>query len=404
MAGTPHVTLDFKTSDGLVLAAIKRLSQFDEKPMTRGPESSQIMRRDQETRSTDPRVSANSGTTFCWLFPFDYPLLLYCISVLLFKTEASRINWSVLLEVRYELTYFTFGFLCVSTLLYADGLLLKRMTATDNWRHLYDTFAIVLSSPTRIYEVIRSLLACKICMTVYCHFKQEIPLLNSTTWDRQLEHIDRIVHFGCSPSELCLTVGSIDWLARTIDWLYAVWYLLTPVVLVYFLIHPIRGTRWHFFTCFILLWIIGGSLAICFPSLGPTYVNPTQYTGLNAPTAHSLQHELWIHYQELLTNPAQYNVVNFEGIAAFPSLHVGIVVLYTIALRHSKPVFWMLALYSVIVQVGSVFLGWHYAVDGYFAAILAIAIYALTRPLFRFPTISDQSSTCIHNRAIDTAK
>jgi hypothetical protein len=361
------------------------------------------MHRDQELPSTDICVSTSCGDAFRWVFPFDYPLLLYGVSVLLIGTGASRINWHVLLDFRYELPYFAFGFLCVSTLLYAEGLLLKRRSFSENLRQLYETFAAIILNPARIHEVIRSLLACKICMTIYCHFKQEIPLLNSAIWDRQLEQLDRIVHLGYSPSELCLAVGNIDWLARTIDWSYAVWYLLTPVVLVFFLIHPSPETRRHFFTCFILLWMIGGSLAICLPSLGPAYVNPTKYAGLDAPTAHRLQQELWIHYQELLSNPAQYKVVNYEGIAAFPSLHVGIIVLYTIAVRHSRPAFLTLVVYSVIVQAGSVFLGWHYAIDGYFAAILAIAIYGFTRPLFRAPAASGRSDTCLPNRAIDAA-
>ena len=72
----------------------------------------------------------------------------------------------------------------------------------------------------------------------------------------------------------------------------------------------------------------------------------------------------------------------YEGIAAFPSLHVGMIVLFTLALRRYGPVFWCLAVYSLIVQIGSVALGWHYAIDGYAGALLAAAVFYGTRGMF----------------------
>ena len=39
----------------------------------------------------------------------------------------------------------------------------------------------------------------------------------------------------------------------------------------------------------------------------------------------------------------------------------------------------LLALYAAAIQVGSVVLAWHYAVDGYFGAILAFRVPGLSQ-------------------------
>ena len=55
-----------------------------------------------------------------------------------------------------------------------------------------------------------------------------------------------------------------------------------------------------------------------------------------------------------------------------PSLHVAFAVLVAIIVwRRSFPLGLLLAIYAAIMQVGSVVLGWHYAVDGYAGALCA---------------------------------
>ena len=64
------------------------------------------------------------------------------------------------------------------------------------------------------------------------------------------------------------------------------------------------------------------------------------------------------------------------GISAMPSLHNAIAVLYAlIAFRIGKAIGIFMSLYAAIIFVGSVHLGWHYAVDGIIAAIAMYAIW-----------------------------
>jgi hypothetical protein len=74
----------------------------------------------------------------------------------------------------------------------------------------------------------------------------------------------------------------------------------------------------------------------------------------------------------------------FGGISAMPGLHVGIAVLFAVvALQRSKALGVLLIFYAALIQVGSVVLAWHYAVDGYLGAVLAIVCWRVAGTLTR---------------------
>lgn len=68
----------------------------------------------------------------------------------------------------------------------------------------------------------------------------------------------------------------------------------------------------------------------------------------------------------------------FYGIAAMPSLHVGAVTMLAIFLYQASPLLGLIgAAFTLITFVGSLFLQWHYAVDGYVGFTMAVATCAL---------------------------
>jgi membrane-associated phospholipid phosphatase len=64
------------------------------------------------------------------------------------------------------------------------------------------------------------------------------------------------------------------------------------------------------------------------------------------------------------------------GISAMPSMHVATSVLMALyAARHARWAGWIMWIFAGLIQIGSVHLGWHYAVDGYLGGIVALAAW-----------------------------
>jgi membrane-associated phospholipid phosphatase len=87
---------------------------------------------------------------------------------------------------------------------------------------------------------------------------------------------------------------------------------------------------------------------------------------LEAPV---LQDSLWTAYAA---------TPSFSSISAFPSMHVAIAMLVFLACRHIS--WWLKVLsaaYLALIFLGSIFLGWHYAIDGYAGAGIALAAWWL---------------------------
>ena len=333
--------------------------------------------------------------SFRWIYPYEYPLLLYClIAFIVAKCYNLQINWFVFFDITYDIQL---AKIAIPIMLFYVAFVVQRTggSSGDQLKFLRRYFAN-LFTPAAIrpfllvlYEFFRAVLAIKVCLMVYCHLKQEIPVLNPNLFDDTLWQIDRWVHFGFSPVNISLQLLSAPWIALLIDKIYTLWYTLKAPFLLYFILLAKSEQRMHFITCYLLLWMIGGAFAIAYPSLGPVYTNPELFKSLNTPTAHKLQQMLWKHYQQLLANPTGYRIFIYEGIAAFPSLHVAIAVLFTIAVKEHKWAFRLMVFFSLSIQIGSVLLGWHYAVDGYFGALMAIAIFLATRQFW--PELKQES-------------
>jgi hypothetical protein len=147
-----------------------------------------------------------------------------------------------------------------------------------------------------------------------------------------------------------------------------------------------------------LSWI---QIAVLLPAAGPVYF--TRVTGQSGPyselmrtvhavplTATWIQESLWANY--VLPSGGL-----MKGIAAFPSLHVAMPVLYAVSSRTTAArVSWWS--YAGLIFVGSVVLGWHYAVDGYAAVLLVVGCWWLACQIHRPSTPRDPSAPAVHNR------
>jgi membrane-associated phospholipid phosphatase len=68
-----------------------------------------------------------------------------------------------------------------------------------------------------------------------------------------------------------------------------------------------------------------------------------------------------------------------SGITAMPSMHVSFAMLLFLSTRElNKKAGYITLIYLLFIQVGSVHLGWHYAVDGYISMILTWILWRLS--------------------------
>ncbi|ANQ22449.1 hypothetical protein BA893_12470 [Vibrio natriegens] len=223
--------------------------------------------------------------------------------------------------------------------------------------------------------------------------KSLIPTMNSFYWDHQFSDIDKIIHFGYTPWEITHTVFSSPWTSLMINVAYNAWFFVMWGVLIFFLIYKKKLLlRQQFLLTFVLSWmILGIFLATLLSSAGPCFMElitgDTRYVplmdklnlqsqyltsiDLGRLWALSTQEYLW---HEYITSTNSIG----SGISAMPSMHVSIAILMALSTyRINKKVGYIFYLFAVVIQIGSVHLGWHYAIDGYVSIIFTILLWKI---------------------------
>lgn len=221
---------------------------------------------------------------------------------------------------------------------------------------------------------------------VYFWIKVCVPLLHHRLWDPLLWRVDRWLHLGISPSVLAAELFEGSFLLAWLDRWYAWWILTVMGVVVFFAAAPRQDLRRSFLLSCSLLWTFGAAIYLAFPAVGPIYTDSAVFTPVieDMPRAAGGHVALWENYEKMLAGrDGQLYAFNpTRGVAALPSLHVGAHVLFFLWARRFAPALspFLLAA-SVLTFVGSVVTGWHYAVDGYAGAALALIAYYVARRL-----------------------
>ena len=74
-----------------------------------------------------------------------------------------------------------------------------------------------------------------------------------------------------------------------------------------------------------------------------------------------------------------------DGISAMPSMHNGSALLFALAgYKISRFAGHLLSAHAILIFIGSIHLGWHYAVDSYLAWALTLVIWFAMAPVSRW--------------------
>jgi hypothetical protein len=218
--------------------------------------------------------------------------------------------------------------------------------------------------------------------------KAAIPALNPFSWDQTFIELDRLLHFGTDPWRLLQPLLGLPWITFAINIAYNFWFVLMFGLWFWFAFQDRHSAlRDRFFFAYSLTWLVGGGImALAFSSAGPVYLanlgfteNP--YTELMA-YLHKVNAEvvpIWaLDAQQMLWDGYTKPDVSFIGISAFPSMHNAIVTVFACAAWGINRTFGKaVTIYAGIILLGSVHLGWHYAVDGYAGIVLGLASWKI---------------------------
>ncbi len=231
--------------------------------------------------------------------------------------------------------------------------------------------------------------------SAFTSFKSSITVMYPFHYDALFMEIDRWLHFGRHPWEWLQPLLGYPFATSIVSFAYKLWYGLFYLIF-FWMTFSMRDPllRMRYLLSYLLCWSILGSLvAVLLSSAGPCFyglvvVGDDPYAPLfdylNAADAQyqnwslSAQAYLWENYSQGMLNTA-------SGISAMPSMHVAIAALQALlGWQISRRVGWLLTAYCGIILLGSVHLGWHYAIDGYVSILAVVVIWKAVGWALRF--------------------
>lgn len=215
-------------------------------------------------------------------------------------------------------------------------------------------------------------------------------------YDTALYYLDLQLHFGHLPAKFLHELPYQAILAKITDKNYHLWFFV--MTYSFFLAcfgHKQQEFGLRFFIASLLVWVIGGNLiATIFSSAGPCYYGLVSYIGTDpyatimdnlkniSKTQFELgalkaQNILWENHQSNNPKPAL-------GISAFPSMHVTSSFLLVFAtFSYKQTIKWAILAFALLILLGSIYLGWHYAIDSYTGIFLSYAAWKISKPITR---------------------
>lgn len=222
--------------------------------------------------------------------------------------------------------------------------------------------------------------------STFSAIKTSFPNGGGFQHDRVHADIDRVLHFGVDPFRYLYSFAQHSWLLRIVETNYGVVWFLVCYFTLYFVMTSSRtdAIRVRFGLTWLGSWMIVGIwMAGQWLSAGPVYygfvtgdvsrfADQLSFLATSANTkgsAYDFQQYLWFLHE---SNQQGLG----SGISAFPSMHVALITVVALFVSERSRAFGALAwIYVGFIVLSSVYLGWHYAIDGYAAVVSVVVLY-----------------------------
>lgn len=243
----------------------------------------------------------------------------------------------------------------------------------------------------RLFTGVALLMAFGVFQGDYTSIKNALPFWRGGfPYDQTQARLDAFIHFGTDPWRYIHAVAGFDIVRTIVEWNYNVlWFMICFGALFFVTTSPMAASvRTRYLVCFSAVWVlIGNVFAGIFLSAGPAfygfvtgdtarYGEQLAFLARSAASPNSATA-----YQDYLWKLHEMGHAGFaSGISAFPSVHVSLITLNALFLYEYRRKLGLIGFaYVAFVAASSVFLAWHYAIDGYASMVMTALIYVAAR-------------------------
>ena len=264
--------------------------------------------------------------------------------------------------------------------------------------YLWREITTKLITAERIAIALPVLILFPMFTTSFSYFKSVVTEFRPFAWDPLFAAWDQTLHGGFHPWQLLQPILGHPLITTLINGGYHLWFGVTYGVVLWQMADNRRPRlRMRYLLAFLLMWVVLGNLfAILFSSAGPVYFG--RVTGLPDPFAplmaylHAandvspvasleVQDLLWAWYSGHIATPG-------AGISAMPSMHLAVAFSFLLLGFATSRMFGVIfSCFALVIFLGSVHLGWHYAIDGYAGMLGAWLIWLFCGWLLNRPTV-----------------
>jgi hypothetical protein len=218
-------------------------------------------------------------------------------------------------------------------------------------------------------------------LVTYESFRSIAPHLNhrvNVTW---MPQVDRAI-FGALPTRWLqqhLWTGHVEWYDVLFFAAYLMHFVL-PLALGVLVWKRRDSFYWQYMSTYVVLSFAGFVTYVLFPAAPPWMASDAHAIGSVTRVQSHVWQSLGIRDFSLL-----YDKLSPNAVAAVPSLHSAYSVLFVVVVWRLFGRHWAIPAmaYPVLIWVGTVYQGEHYAIDAILGALYAVAAYVVVEWAFR---------------------